>query len=328
MGIISTMSELISFNEYLTILDSSLVREDQSMFNSIPYLCVDWQGAEESALRKLPACPVIAIGTSTEHPLVDICIEDEATMETLRPNLDTQPTACATLVQLLRHNANSSVTEGLFAESLAYSTLQQSQGFMTWLQEPRPVSKPDTAPVLLTERHAQTLTITLNRPHAHNAYSTALKDALCEVLHAALTDETLRDVVLRGNGPSYCAGGDLSEFGQVTDAAEAHLSRTTRSAGALLASLATTTKVYTQGACIGAGIEIPAFADQIIAHENSFFQLPEVTMGLVPGAGGTVSLTKKIGRHKTAYLAISNSKLSAQAALSWGLIDEVVAEPD
>jgi enoyl-CoA hydratase/carnithine racemase len=51
-------------------------------------------------------------------------------------------------------------------------------------------------------------------------------------------------------------------------------------------------------------------------------------MGLVPGAGGTVSLTKKIGRHKTAYLAISNSKLSAQAALSWGLIDEVVAEPD
>ena len=328
MGIISTMSELISFNQYLTILDSSLLREDQSMFNSIPYLCVDWQGAEETAPRILPACPVIAIGTNTEHLLADICIEDEATMETLRPNLDTQPAACATLVQLLRHNANSNITEGLFAESLAYSTLQQSLEFTSWLQQPRPASKPDTPPVVLTERHDQTLTITLNRPHAHNAYSTALKDALCEVLHAALADKTLREVVLRGNGPSYCAGGDLSEFGQVTDAAEAHLSRTTRSAGALLASLVSTTKVYTQGACIGAGIEIPAFADHIIAHENSFFQLPEVTMGLVPGAGGTVSLTKKIGRHKTAYLAISNSKLSAQAALSWGLIDEVVAEPD
>lgn len=318
------MPELISFDHYLTILNSPLLREEQSAFHGQPFLCVDWANAAEPDTEfTLPNCPVIAFGAASQTSSADICLDDPEAFEIIEDNLLKQPHACATLVQLLRHNARTSINDGLFAESLAYSTLQQSAGFQRWLTAPRPVRKADTQVPVLSERSGSQLTITLNRPHAHNAYSMNLKDELCAVLQAASEDSTLETLILQGAGPSYCAGGDLSEFGQVDDATQAHLSRTTRSAGALLAALTCHTHARVHGACIGAGIEIPAFADRITAHAQSFFQLPEISMGLVPGAGGTVSITRKIGRQKTAYLAISNARIDAETALDWGLVEEV-----
>ena len=316
------MPQLISFDEYLTILDSSALIEDHNAFSDQPYICVDWRDGYEATHVRLPACPVIAVGSEEESQLSDLRVPHLDTLSSLTA-LDAQATTCSTLVQLLRHNAATSIQEGLLAESLAYSTLQQSRGFKDWLNKPRRAAKVDKDPLVRTNRDSNTLTITLNRPQAHNAYSAALKDALCGVLHSAGVDPALEKLVLNGNGPSFCAGGDLSEFGQVTDAGEAHLSRTTRSAGALLSGLNCETEVHVHGACIGAGIEIPAFADRIVATSDAFFQLPEISMGLVPGAGGTVSITKKIGRHKTAYLAISNQRASAKEALDWGLIEEI-----
>jgi enoyl-CoA hydratase/carnithine racemase len=78
-----------------------------------------------------------------------------------------------------------------------------------------------------------------------------------------------------------------------------------------------------QGACVGAGVELPAFAAQVSASEDAFFQLPELAMGLVPGAGGTVSLPRRIGRQRTAWLALSGQRLDAETALAWGLVDEL-----
>ena len=76
-------------------------------------------------------------------------------------------------------------------------------------------------------------------------------------------------------------------------------------------------------ACIGAGIELPAFSGHISASRDAFFRLPEVAMGLIPGAGGCVSIPRRIGRHRTNYLAVTGMELSAEKALSWGLIDEL-----
>jgi enoyl-CoA hydratase/carnithine racemase len=77
------------------------------------------------------------------------------------------------------------------------------------------------------------------------------------------------------------------------------------------------------GACIGAGIEVPAFAGRVLAAPDAYVMLPEVSMGLVPGAGGTVSITGRIGRWRTAWLALTGSRLDAHTALSWGLVDEI-----
>ena len=81
---------------------------------------------------------------------------------------------------------------------------------------------------------------------------------------------------------------------------------------------------HLHGACIGAGIEMSAFAGRLIAAKDTYFQLPEVGMGLVPGAGGCVSIPRRIGRQKMNLLAITGMKLSADQARTWGLIDEIV----
>ena len=78
------------------------------------------------------------------------------------------------------------------------------------------------------------------------------------------------------------------------------------------------------GAAVGAGAELSAYAGRVSATEDAFFMLPEVGMGLVPGAGGTVSIPRRIGPQRTAYLAVSGARLDARTALRWRLVDEVV----
>jgi enoyl-CoA hydratase/carnithine racemase len=77
------------------------------------------------------------------------------------------------------------------------------------------------------------------------------------------------------------------------------------------------------GACVGAGVELPAFASRVVADPGARFRLPEVAMGLVPGAGGTVSLPRRIGRQRTCRLALTGEWLDAETALRWGLVDEL-----
>jgi enoyl-CoA hydratase/carnithine racemase len=236
------------------------------------------------------------------------------------------PVAASVLAQVVRHNARASVTEGLLVESLAYSTLQHGAEFEGWLaRRPfRPAGDAVIAEPLHIERQAQRLRLTFDRPAKRNAYSAALRDALCAALELAHYDATVREIVIDGAGPSFCAGGDLDEFGEARDAAIAHATRMTRSAGTLLHRLRNRVTCHVHGACIGAGIELPAFTRRIRARPDAFFQLPEVSMGLVPGAGGTVSITRRIGRLRTAALALSGERIDAETALRWGLVDEIV----
>jgi enoyl-CoA hydratase/carnithine racemase len=152
-----------------------------------------------------------------------------------------------------------------------------------------------------------------------------MRDALCAALDLPLEDASIEEIILRGAGAAFCAGGDLDEFGHARDAASAHLTRTTRSAAPLIHRLRERIECHVHGACIGAGIELPAFADRVVAAPDAFFQLPEVAMGLIPGAGGTVSIVNRIGRLRTAFLALSNQRIDAPTALIWGLVDEIAA---
>ena len=75
--------------------------------------------------------------------------------------------------------------------------------------------------------------------------------------------------------------------------------------------------------CSEASAELAAFAGHVIAHPDTTIRLPEVSMGLIPGAGGTVSLPRRIGRHRTALLALSQAPIDAPTAASWGRIDAI-----
>ena len=80
---------------------------------------------------------------------------------------------------------------------------------------------------------------------------------------------------------------------------------------------------HLHGTCYGAGIEVPAFAGQLIAAPGTRLVLPELRMGLIPGAGGTASIPRRIGRQRAAWLALTGHALDSTTALEWGLIDEI-----
>jgi enoyl-CoA hydratase/carnithine racemase len=239
------------------------------------------------------------------------------------------PGAATVLAGLLRWSGQLGVPAALDAESLAYSALLGGPEFRRWLQArgPRPLPPPAVADPVLLERSGDRLRITLNRPERRNAYGREVRGALVEALELAELDPTLTRVVLDGAGPVFCAGGDLDEFGTTPDLITAHLVRTRGGAALGLDRLAERVEVRVHGACVGAGIELPAFAGRVVATPDATFRLPEVGMGLIPGAGGTVGIPARIGRWRTLYLALVDRPLPATTALAWGLIDLIDGAP-
>jgi enoyl-CoA hydratase/carnithine racemase len=92
----------------------------------------------------------------------------------------------------------------------------------------------------------------------------------------------------------------------------------------MIARCADRLNVHVQGGCVGAGLEMAAWAKQFSAAPDAWFQLPELAMGVLPGAGGCVSLSRRIGRQRTALLILSGKRIGARTALEWGLADDVV----
>jgi len=238
------------------------------------------------------------------------------------------PQAAVALVELLRMNGSMTVHDAIVAESFVYSMLQSGPRFLDWLATRGPSTPPSASEAAVAvERAGDHLEIRLQRPLMHNAFDTAMRDALVEAFEVVVADESVRSVRLSGAGPSFCSGGDLTEFGSFPDPVTAHAIRVARSVGALVARCADRVVAEVHGACIGAGIEIPAFAGRVRAMPDATFSLPELSMGLIPGAGGTASITRRIGRHRTAAMALGHGVLAAADALAWGLVDEVVDRP-
>jgi len=244
----------------------------------------------------------------------------EAVVTTVRA----QPLAATVLALLLRSGDRRSVGEGLVAESTAYGLLQGGPEFTRW-RSGRPVrDRPASdGPAVLVERRDHRLEITLHRPGVRNALDTAMRDQLVEALTVAARDPSITRVDLRGAGDSFCSGGDLDEFGSRSDPATAHLIRLLASPARAVAEVADRTVAHLHGDVVGSGIELAAFAHRVVAGPTTRISLPEVRLGLIPGAGGTVSLPRRIGRHRTLALALSGAVVDGPTAREWGLVDEL-----
>ncbi len=278
--------------------------------------------------------PVIAVAQSNhDTPLshyanADVVVEDYKQAETLARRIEQWPHAALVLVQVLRAQSLLPIPTALDVESLAFSTLQSGSEFTAWLDQYRRSATDKrsvcpTEPAILIHRQDGIITAKLNRPQARNSISVAMRDALIELLTVVALDKTVQRVLLTGNGPCFSVGGELAEFGELINPCNAHWVRTIHSPARLMAQLSERISCTVHGACIGSGIELPAFAQTLIAKHKTFFQLPELSMGLIPGAGGTVSISRRIGRHRTAWLVLSGKKISAKTALQWGLIDQI-----
>lgn len=278
-------------------------------------------------VRRAPCVVVGAVPAGAEVAAsVDVAVapgEDDV-IEHLAARVAERPHASRVLVEVLRVTPGLDVAAGLVVESLAYSVLLAGSEFAAWLgkQPSRGVRAFAGDPVRLA-RTGSELRITLARPENRNAFSAAMRDALFEALTFAAIDDSIERIVLDAVGPVFSSGGDLAEFGTALDVVSAHDVRSRRSVGALLDRLRSRTTVHVQGACVGGGVELPAFAGRVIARSDATFRLPEVAMGLIPGAGGTVSITRRIGRQRTTRLALLGEEIGVGEALRIGLVDEI-----
>jgi Enoyl-CoA hydratase/isomerase len=284
----------------------------------------------DAAQRNRESLPFVVVGVAHDAvedgwlELCDVVVdEDDAALDLITQQVSDHPITSVTLALLLRGQPGRSVGAGLVAESAAYSVLQSGPEFAAWRGAHPARAQHDTGPRVRLARDEGTLAITLARPDRLNALDAAMRDELVDALTLAAATTEIERVELRGEGRAFCAGGDLDEFGSRSDPASAHLIRLERSVARMLSRLEKPTVTYLHGACMGSGIELAAFTDRIVAEADTQIALPEIALGLVPGAGGTVSLVHRIGRLRTAWLAFSGSTIGADIAHSWGLVDEI-----
>ncbi|MHB1855315.1 MAG: enoyl-CoA hydratase/isomerase family protein [Acidimicrobiales bacterium] len=271
--------------------------------------------------RPAPAVLDVALCSGSALPGWVSVPDPAAAAQALVDACEATPLASTVLTHVARLNEGRPLTDGVAIESAAYSMLLAGVEFRAWRSAHPPAPpRPSPGPVQVDwNKDGDRVTVTLSRPQVRNAYDPAMRDALVDALRAAAAHPGLSSVVLAGAGPDFCSGGDLSWFGAAEDPVMAHAIRAARSPGPLLASLPVTARLH--GACIGAGIELPAFCPRVEAAADAWFRLPEVGMGLIPGAGGTASILARVGRHRLVWLALSGRPLNAAQALDWGLID-------
>ena len=283
-----------------------------------------WSGDTRRAIipvGDIPGMPDLAAAATVERAREAAL---EMALERVREAVLRSPRAAIACGQLVRQTAVLGTGEGLAAEATAYSLLLGGVEFAGWLGERGAARRRAAAsePVLV-RRDGGRLSIVLNVPERRNAFSASVREALLDAVLLAEADETIESVELSGAGPAFCSGGDLDEFGTATDLVAAWLVRLSRAPWRVIDRIAPKVTVYAHGACVGAGTEIAAFAGRVVAAPAAFFALPEVRMGLVPGAGGSVSVVRRIGRWRAAWLMLTGERLPAATALRWGLVDEI-----
>ena len=338
----------MSPSEALAVVRDAFQLGSSDDSSSWPVLAVALeQGPDLAMLNEMaPSLPCVMVGISGEHG-VDVpesfdillstvpkatspwiqCADAATTAADLIDCVLRSPLAAVSLVQILRLGSSLSVIDAVVAESFVYSMLQSGPTYRDWLESRHTTASPDPDPdpdPILVRRNGSRMEIQLNRPRVRNALNAAMRDALLAAFQIVLLDTSVRSVQLSGRGPAFCSGGDLTEFGLAEDPSSAHRVRVRHSIGALLSRCAERVQVHLHGSCVGAGIEIPAFSRHIVAASDAAFSLPEVGFGLIPGAGGTASIPRRIGRQRTAFLAISGTSITATTAKAWGLVDEVV----
>ena len=335
--------ELLPLEEAAALLDAVWSGTGTEELGDPPLIAVDIDSAASTApaahsLRPPALWPgtVVAVGAGMPNPPpgADMYLARAAdpprpwvgapaTLQDIVSSVVNRPRAAAVLAQVMRLHSGD-VARDLATESLAYAVLQWGDEHRSWLAAEPQRRAGEAGDAIRIERTSDVLRISLQRPERRNAYSARMRDELVDALELAVADPTIDEVHIDGTGPDFCSGGDLAEFGTVTDPAFAHHIRMTRNAGWWMHRVSSRTTVRVHGACVGAGVELAAFARRVVAAPGTTFRLPEVGMGLIPGAGGTASIPRRIGRERATWFALCGQALDTAAALRWGLVDEIL----
>lgn len=178
--------------------------------------------------------------------------------------------------------------------------------------------------MIQTERREAVQILTINRPERRNALDAALRSALIAALDAAAGDASVRALVITGaGGKAFVAGADVREFAGRSVADQARTMQGPRVYDAVAASRVPVIAAI-NGACLGGGLELALACDIRIAAVHARLGQPEVSLGLIPGGGGTQRLPRVVGLGAALRLILTGEPVDAAEALRLGLVDEVV----
>jgi enoyl-CoA hydratase len=167
--------------------------------------------------------------------------------------------------------------------------------------------------------------VTLNRPHALNAYNIKMRDELYQVLGVLKDDPEVRVAIFRGAGErAFCAGADLAEFLTAPSPIIARQARWERDVWGLFLSITKPLIAAVHGYVLGSGIEIALCCDIRLASEDAQFGLPEPGLGIIPAAGGSQTLPRVIGGAKALEILLSGRWIKAEEAYYLKLVNRVV----
>ncbi|AUU85704.1 2,3-dehydroadipyl-CoA hydratase PaaF [Leclercia sp. LSNIH1] len=177
---------------------------------------------------------------------------------------------------------------------------------------------------LIVTRHGRVLLLTLNRPTARNALNNGLLSELATALEAAAVDSEISVCVITGNERFFAAGADLNEMAEKDLAAT--LNDIRPQLWARINAFSKPLIAAVNGYALGAGCELALLCDVAIAGENARFGLPEITLGIMPGAGGTQRLIRSVGKSLASKMVLTGESITARQALAAGVVSDVHPE--
>ena len=183
---------------------------------------------------------------------------------------------------------------------------------------------PSETPLLIQERPGPHMALLhLNRPDKYNALSSGLVRALV----AALEDcqrEKMRCVILTGHGRAFAAGADIAELERCDAVAAAVYIQSLQGLCRRIEHFPVPVIAAINGLAMGGGFEVALACDWLVAEEQARFALPEIKLGVIPGAGGTQRLPRLIGRNRAKEMIFLGEAITAQQALAMGVVNRVV----
>lgn len=167
-------------------------------------------------------------------------------------------------------------------------------------------------------------TIFFNRPKALNALNNALFDELSIALDQVEANQDIRVLILTGSGDkAFVAGADISELVKMNPLQAKYFSRKGQKVFSKIEALPIPAIAAVNGFALGGGSEAAMACDFIYASEKALFGLPEISLGLIPGFGGTQRLARLVGKNRAKELVFTGKNIPAQKALAYGIVNEV-----
>lgn len=192
---------------------------------------------------------------------------------------------------------------------------------------------------LLIQQEEEILIVTIHRPEAMNALNEAVLNSFEKLLNwitethspnqNAARGQNIRAVVVTGSGEkAFVAGADIKQFEDMHEGSAQAFAARGQKLFSNLENLPFPVIAAVNGFALGGGLELALACDFIYASENAKFSLPECSLGLMPGFGGTVRLPRKVGTARALEMAMTGGMILANEALAYGLVNKVVPLPD